>query len=169
MVREAAGDADDGGDAELPGDDRGVALLGAHVDDDGGDGEEERGPRRIGDRCDQHIIGAEVSRIGRIDHDSGEPAGRARADAHPVQLPWAVVRCRLRGPARPGLRWRQLTLEPERWHTRLEEVATPAPLVDQGGERRWVSEQVRELVDRDHEQVVAGEVDPPGQLGEGPT
>src|SRR5687768_12858984 len=45
-------DADNGGDPELAGNDRGVAEIGADLADDRAGDEEQRRPRRIGDRRD---------------------------------------------------------------------------------------------------------------------
>ena len=70
--------ADDGGDAEVAGDDHRVAQLAAHLGDDRDGADEQRHPSRIGDRRDQHL-----ARLGRVvgvgvEHDAGPPGGDAR-------------------------------------------------------------------------------------------
>src|SRR5438270_208845 len=97
------GDADDGGDAEFAGDDDGVAHLGAHVDHDSLDGDEQRRPRRIGDGRHQDIARSQPARIQGIEHDPGP----APADARRALSNWnrAARPSRARPSATAFSRW----------------------------------------------------------------
>ena len=54
--------------------------IGAGVAHDGGRAEEQRRPRRVGDRADEHLARLEPAWVGRIDDHSRRPRGGAPAD-----------------------------------------------------------------------------------------
>src|SRR6266511_5362049 len=75
----AVAGADDGGDAELPGDEAGVRGQGADVGDDGaGDGEQRR-PGRGGGAGDEDVAGLEPVAVGGIEDDPDDAGGPSRA------------------------------------------------------------------------------------------
>ena len=67
------GDADHRWDAELSGDDCGMALLCADLDDNTGRCKEQGSPSRVGDRCDENVSGFEEARVGRVTDDAYRP------------------------------------------------------------------------------------------------
>ena len=77
-------DSDDRGNAELSGDDGGVAHHGAVLDDHARGAEEERRPRRVGLGCDEDLVGFEVTRRVRVEDHPGATRDDAGADAQPL-------------------------------------------------------------------------------------
>ena len=166
IVVEALLDADHSGDSQLAGDDRGVALLGADVDHDAGSGEEQRRPRRVGDRGDEDVERPELAGIGRVGHDPRRARRRAGAHAQPGHDSLLAVGADAITAQLPGRRRRDRPLEPERRDPRLQVLAPAAPLGDRGREGGAVGECRRQLVDRQQAQVVVRESGTPSELDE---
>ena len=120
-----------------------------------GDGaEEQRRPRRIGDRADEHVAGLELARVRRVEDDAGRPRRRAPADRDPADRRprppappgWDV------DPQRPRGRIGDVSLEPRRRDALVEvALALAARSAMTVGEVRRVGDEVGELGGRDAE------------------
>src|SRR6266568_1149974 len=125
-----AGDAHDGGDAELTGHDDGVAHLRANVHDDRLGGHEQRRPRRVGDRRYQDVAGRQPPWVEGVEYDACAAPGHARTAGDACQRRPHLGQLDRRVPALPGVGWRDRALEHERRHQRVEPVPLGPALVD---------------------------------------
>ena len=158
--------ADDGRDAELAGHDRGMALLGTDVDHNGRRAEEQRRPCRVGDRGDEDIARLDVARVAGIEDHPCRTAGHSPAHADAVERAREPHTMRWPAAQLPRIGVRDVALEPERRHARLQEVALLGALGDHLGEPGRVPHELVELPGGD--QVAVATVSrTPARLGTG--
>ena len=142
--------------AQLAADDDGVADLTAHVHDDPVHGEEERRPRRVGQRGDHDVAGLQVRGIGGVDDDAGPTGDDTRATRGAGQ---GVARCGHPGArvalASPRVERRDLAVaDEERWLELPQLGPVRRPLRHAVADRGRVRDELVELVGCQHEDVV---------------